>query len=131
MRQDVFGQLKPRWGDAVIVAVVVVLSVVLGMGSILNRASDGVTATIVQDGVTTHTIDLSDVNEPIEIALDNGHIRILAEQGRIRFAESDCHNQICVYTGWISRSGQIAACLPNRILIKLEGKDDELDVVLH
>jgi hypothetical protein len=64
--------------------------------------------------------------------MDDGDVIIEAEQGRIRFLESDCPNQICVYTGWIDKANQVSACLPNKILVRLigSGGDDEVDAVV-
>jgi len=39
-----------------------------------------------------------------------------------------------VGTGWISRNGQIAVCLPEKILIKITGTDsigNDTDIILH
>lgn len=55
--------------------------------------------------------------------------------GRIAFIKSDCPDQICVRTGFISRTGQMAACLPNGVLVfilSLEDIDiDDLDVFVR
>ena len=38
-----------------------------------------------------------------------------------RVASSPCRHQICVNDGWISRAGQVSACLPNRVFLYLAG----------
>jgi hypothetical protein len=45
---------------------------------------------------------------------------IVAENKRIRFMESGCPDKICVNAGWLNRPGDVAVCLPNKIIIKLE-----------
>lgn len=40
--------------------------------------------------------------------------------GRARFLSSDCRDQICVHAGWLENGGDWAACLPNRIIIRLD-----------
>ena len=43
---------------------------------------------------------------------------------------SPCDNQTCVATGLISRQGQWAACLPNNVLLMIQGSGGEdADVV--
>lgn len=42
--------------------------------------------------------------------------------GRIRVINSDCSEQVCVKTGWISRPGQSIVCLPNQTMISLSGE---------
>lgn len=39
--------------------------------------------------------------------------------GSIAFIESDCPDKICVHTGRIHLPAQTAACLPNRVYIKI------------
>ncbi|AHC16810.1 NusG domain II-containing protein [Salinispira pacifica] len=40
--------------------------------------------------------------------------------GRARFQSSDCRDQICVHAGWLENGGDWAACLPNRVIIRLD-----------
>lgn len=39
--------------------------------------------------------------------------------GRIRFYSSTCRDKICVRAGYLSRPGETAACLPNKVAIKI------------
>lgn len=59
----------------------------------------------------------------------------LYPDGSICFAESDCPDQICVRTGRISLPGQSAACLPNKIILKIVSADgstgDGPDIIAH
>ena len=41
--------------------------------------------------------------------------------GQIAFVKSDCPDQVCVRVGFIGRSGQMAACLPNGFVLFLSG----------
>jgi len=41
------------------------------------------------------------------------------KDGAIAFVASDCPDKICVKTGFISHPGQMAACLPNHVVIKI------------
>lgn len=51
---------------------------------------------------------------------------------RMRFISSDCNDQICVNTGWVSSTGQTAVCLPNRVILKITGQqqDDNVDIIV-
>jgi hypothetical protein len=42
---------------------------------------------------------------------------------RVRVRESDCLNKICVRTGWISISGQMSVCAPNRVIVQITQAD--------
>lgn len=41
--------------------------------------------------------------------------------GSIAFHESDCPDKVCIYAGKLRLVGQMAACLPNEVYIKIEG----------
>lgn len=62
-----------------------------------------------------------------------GVVLHLDGQGGIAFSRSDCPDQICVAAGRLSRAGESAACLPNRVFIRLvaaPGQAAEADVVV-
>ncbi|HCZ06497.1 MAG: hypothetical protein PWP37_669 [Thermotogota bacterium] len=52
------------------------------------------------------------------------------EKRRVRLVDSDCPLKICERTGWVG-SGGIIVCVPNRIVVKVEGKEKskEIDIV--
>jgi hypothetical protein len=74
---------------------------------------------------------ISVVNYPdMRVALDenrefalpqNPRVIFRIENGAISFAASDCPDFICIRSGWLSRPGQSAACLPNRVLLTVHG----------
>lgn len=80
-------------------------------------------AVISQDNQLIEKIDLNQVSEPREIIIAGKYNEIIMiEKGRIRFKEADCPDKICVYTGWLTEPGDIAVCLPNRAVVKIEVK---------
>lgn len=122
--------MRLKTGDFFIFAAAALLaagSLLLGMGA--RRAGAG-TAEIYMEGRLVRTVDLGALSAPVEFELAGAcRNRIVAERGRIRFVWSDCPDGVCVRTGWISRVGQTAACVPNRVLIKITGDAGEDTVV--
>lgn len=51
------------------------------------------------------------------------------EPGRVRFSEAPCSNRVCLQAGWLSRSGDTAACLPNGVSLRLGGRAAAVDAV--
>ncbi|HRR92028.1 MAG TPA: NusG domain II-containing protein [bacterium] len=41
---------------------------------------------------------------------------------KVRILSSPCPDKLCVKQGYISESGQVIICLPNRVVIKIEGR---------
>jgi hypothetical protein len=44
--------------------------------------------------------------------------------GTVRVIDSPCRDKVCVAAGAISRTGQFVACLPNRVSVSFEGRDE-------
>ncbi len=55
----------------------------------------------------------------VEGPLGVTEIEIGAEGARV--VRAPCRNQICVRAGWIRHTGEITVCIPNRVLLRLEG----------
>lgn len=128
--QKTHESLSPRlkWGDALIIGIVL-LSCALLFFSRAPGASGGGVAVITRDGRVIERIALGADAETLHFTIDGGyHNEITVEGGRIRFSESDCPDQVCVHTGWLSKPGQTAVCLPNRVVITIEGAA-QLDAV--
>lgn len=39
--------------------------------------------------------------------------------GMVRCVESDCKNQVCVNTGWVSEPGMLIVCLPHQLTVQV------------
>ncbi|MCA1927242.1 MAG: NusG domain II-containing protein [Calditerrivibrio sp.] len=51
------------------------------------------------------------------------------DSGRARIKESDCKDKICISFGFISKCGESAICVPNRVSIHIECDENEYDAV--
>ncbi len=61
-----------------------------------------------------------------------GVTEVEIDKSTVRIVKSPCKNKICVRSGAISRPGQWVACLPNRVIVSIEGrgpKEDYVDAV--
>lgn len=92
----------------------------------------GQTAVITQNGRELFRIDLSRVTEVQTLEITGAcHNTVEIEPGRIRVREADCPDQICVDTGWISDGARPIVCLPNRLVIEIEGGAQDADIAVH
>lgn len=123
--------MKLKWGDFIVFGFVAMITIAMFIGGVTKETTGTLIAQVFVEGEMLYEINLEDLNEDKEILFHEGDIRIIAKKDRIRFEKSDCPDLVCVNTGWLKRQGQIAACIPNKILIKIVGSDDEVDVVLH
>lgn len=61
------------------------------------------------------------------VNLPDAGVRVEFKAGRVRIVESDCPNQVCVRTGWVSRPGRSIICVPNKVLVELRGSRSDYD----
>lgn len=118
-----------RTGDKILIVGMVLITILVLVWNHLGAAEDErLVAVITQDGEIIRQVDLSGLNDPETIYLNERFNQvILVEKGRIRFGESDCPDKICVKTGWLTRKGDKAVCVPARTVITIEGDDARVD----
>lgn len=110
-------------GEIILIGIII-LGAILSMGAYSHYKSlhkgDQI-AVIIQNNKIIRRIDLDKVEKPEKILISGDyHNLIRVEKGRIRFEKADCPNKICVHTGWLEKYGDIAVCMPNRVLISIE-----------
>ncbi|MDH3999076.1 MAG: NusG domain II-containing protein [Desulfuromonadales bacterium] len=54
-----------------------------------------------------------------------GVTRLNISDGAARILASPCPRKICISMGSVQRSGELLACVPNRILVRIEGVAEE------
>jgi hypothetical protein len=63
-----------------------------------------------------------DAEETVTVPGPLGDTVVEIRGGRARVLSSPCQNQICVAAGAIRSHGQWTACLPNQVLVSVEGR---------
>ncbi len=123
-------RLKFKLGDVFIIIVIVVTALLM-LGLYIKKDTAGKTAVITQNNVILKRIRLDQLTERFTMDYAGQYPGTLeAENGSIRFSNAECPDQVCVHTGWISRPGQIAVCLPAGVIIKIEGESDDMDILV-
>lgn len=102
--------------DAVIVAV---LAGLIGLFAwLVFRAPAAETVTVSENGVTKEY----SLGKDAVIKLE--HLTVHIKDGEVWVTDSDCRDGTCERTGKISRAGQSIVCLPNNVVITINGKGD-------
>ena len=60
--------------------------------------------------------------------LNGGSNILVVENGEAWVSDADCPDKVCMGMGKISRNGEFIACLPNRLLIVVEGAAEQSPV---
>lgn len=98
-----------------------------GMLLALSLAPRGMTAVVEAEGRVVARRELSRLEgtEVLSVAGAEG-IVLTVEFTRegARVAESSCPDKTCRRTGWITRAGESAVCLPGHVVLRLNGQED-------
>lgn len=117
-----------KWGDFVIIGVVLVLAAVVTAVLAAGTTGDRLYAEVWQDNQLVERVALTDDTDRT-IDLD-GHNVIVLYGKTARMESADCRDQVCVRTGTLTRAGQVAVCLPNRVVLKIVGETGEIDAIV-
>lgn len=122
-----------------IIIVIFLLLILIQLGIVIFTKTDIENSNIVikVDNKVQKVIPLN-IQDKSEIYKFNfkdnvGYIEV--KNGRVRMLEMDkeiCPNAICSNTGWIDKSYQSIVCLPNKIVVTIEGiKEEEIDLQVY
>ncbi|MEN6325455.1 MAG: NusG domain II-containing protein [Syntrophomonas sp.] len=118
--------------DNVLIGTLLALSILSYLAfSIIHHEDNSLTAEISVNGNTVNRIDLNNPtnNRLINIPGPLGTSVAEVKPGAIRMKYSPCPDRYCMKTGWISRPGQVIACVPNRIIIKISPDNNSVDTI--
>lgn len=109
-----------RRADIFIIIAVLFLSFLLFIPNLFHN--DSLIASVYVDGEQTEEINLDKVEEAYAFSPKKGTV-ISVKKGAICFIEATCKDEICIGSGWLTSKGQTAACLPQKVVITINGTD--------
>lgn len=109
--------------DIILIVGILLISIVFILIYFSLSNKDNLVVYIYHDKQLVTEISLSE-NKEIEI----GDLIVVIEDNYVYVKESSCDDKICVNQGKINMSGQTITCLPNRVVIKLEGKGVDVGI---
>ncbi|MBF0776767.1 hypothetical protein BVE84_09060 [Streptococcus azizii] len=128
--KHILRQLKPF--DFILVGITLLLSfvpaIVTYVGSQNQPEEPYLIASIRINGEVVEEFKLSKSSPHKEVTYypNPGQYNIIEVDGeRIRDKEDNSPDQIAVNTGWISKPGEIAVCLPHNLIIEIRIPDDQ------
>ena len=112
--------------DLILVGALLLLALLLFF--LVRNGQDRTTGT---DAVAVVTVDGAEVgryplNKSGTFPLNNGSNILVVENGEAWVSEANCPDKVCMGMGRISRNGEFIACLPNRLIVVVEGGEPAL-----
>ena len=117
--------------DIVLFILILVFGIAVSIWSFTANAA-GDRAVVTVDGQVYGTYNLLEDQE-IQVVQDDDHMNyITIKDGTVSMTFSTCKNQVCVNTGTISETMDSIVCLPNKVMIEIQGSKTEgggIDVI--
>ena len=117
-----------RAGDVLVIALASVLTA--SLFPLLWRSGPAERALIRSDGKVFAEVDLA-IHKTLTVPGPLGPTQIRIEPGRARVLSDPSPRQYCVLQGWLTRSGDIALCAPNRVSLQILGRNAAFDSLAY
>lgn len=118
---------------AIIFLVILLIGAAITWWILWQGKKEGTVAHIYQNGKEIKVIHLDMVTEKEQLTIygENGkYNQIQIENGKISIIDASCPDKICIETGAIQNDLVPIVCLPNKLMIKIEGAENNgLDAV--
>lgn len=106
-------------GDWIVISAVGLATLIL---VIPDRGSASATAAFIESTVGSDGPHTLTGPRAIEYAGPLGVTVVEIGPSAARIVSSPCRHQICVNSGWMHHAGEVAVCLPNRLILRLVGE---------
>jgi hypothetical protein len=117
-------------GDKILVILIFALGIV-SLVALKHLRLPGDAVIIEVKGLVVQRLDLN-TSQEITIIGAIGKTTVKIESGAAQVVHSDCPEKICVKTGKITHAGEIIVCVPNKVVVKIIGKQkNSYDVITH
>lgn len=117
------------WGDTVVVAALTLAGL---LGLLWLFAAPPGRRVVVSDGERVVYVARLEQPATVDLAGPLGTTRLVIDEAGARITAAPCPLKICMGMGPARRSGDLIACVPNRILVRIEGgrqEDDAYDLL--
>ena len=115
-------------GDKILVVFILNLGII-SLIALNHLRQPGDFVTIEVNGQVIHQLDLN-ISQEVTVKGPIGETKIKINQNSARVVHSDCPEKICVKTGKIHLAGEMIVCVPNKVVVKITGKQkNQFDVI--
>jgi len=116
-------------GDRILITTALLLSLSAPFFAGPRRNGSPSKVLVCENGTLLKSIDLSE-DRTFDIRLSGDKKAVIEiKKNKTRILSSPCPLGICRHAGWIGKPGETIICVPNRLVLKLSGKEETYDAV--
>ena len=113
--------------DLILALAIVIVASGLYIGNRIMNRKPAVIVEVSVDGVVVEELDLSKDTEFVVKGYQGGTNTLVIEDGQVYITDATCPDQVCIHQGKINRSGEMIVCLPNLMIAKIVGEEEQLN----
>lgn len=117
---------KLKTGDLIIFAAVILGAVILFL-CFFFRGGEG-NSLVVSYSDRKEVYSLED-DDSFDIDSNGYHLKVVIEDGCVYVKNADCPDNTCVHSGKISGEGQLIACVPAGVVLRIDGEEKSYDFI--
>ncbi|MFT4106573.1 MAG: NusG domain II-containing protein [Lacrimispora sp.] len=109
--------------ERILIAAILVISGLLSVSFYVRNRKPAEQVVVTVDGKTVTTLDL---HKDVDMTIDGyggSTNHLIIKDGYCSVTDASCPDKVCVRTGKIHRSGELIVCLPNRVVVTVEGEE--------
>ncbi len=106
-------------GDKALIGILLFLNLIL-FTQFFKPNQQGSWALIEVNQQETHRLPLSH-NQIVHVQGTIGETEVEITDGKVRILRSPCSKKLCIKSGFIQYADKLAACLPNRVVVRIVG----------
>lgn len=117
----------------VIVVILILAAVVYAVFNFIIFGNSPEKVVVLVDGSDYATYKLAEIKgtETITVETDFGVNVIEITNRGARVVEASCPDKLDVHSGEITKNGQMIVCVPNRLTVRLYGRNSQVDRVTY
>lgn len=120
---------RAAWGDVVVGLIILIAAVILA-GLLFSRPEQALTVQVVRDGEVILSCRLDMLKETQQIPVEGEYWLVLEiSSDGVQVVKTQCPGEDCMHMGMISQVGEQIVCLPNRLVVSLQGNGAVYDAV--
>ena len=112
----------------VFIVIISLISLIYVKSSAFNYKEKYVSVQVDGKEIKKIIFDKKLIGETIPIRTEYGYNLIEIGDEKVRVIEADCPDKLDVKQGYISKTGEVIVCLPNRLVIEIKGIENGRDV---
>ena len=120
---------RAAWGDLLVALVILAWTALLAV-FLIPAPGQALSVQVVLDGEVLLSCRLDELEEPVLLPVEGAYsLTLELSREGVRVAQTTCPGEDCLHMGTISQAGRQIICLPNRLVVTLQGGSSFYDAV--